>query len=124
MDDVAFPFTHNLRLEVLIKKEVCQWHVQHNGDPLERLQGRHGFAVLKLTDKARGDPRTLRQLHGRQAPRLAHMANLFPEIHGPSLLVAALEDGLALIIWAPPFSVQPGRGRLCPSPWLPRRRSP
>jgi len=81
MDDVAFPLTHNLGLQGLVDEKIRQWHIQHGGDPLERLQGRHGSAVLELTDKASGDPRTLGKLSGRQAPRLSHTSNPFPQIH-------------------------------------------
>jgi len=90
MDDVAFPLTHNLGLLVLVDEEIRQWHIQHGGDPLERLQGRHGSAVLELTDKASGDPRTLGKLNGCQATRLSHTLKLFPQIHWRSLpLVSA-----------------------------------
>src|SRR5215510_4122793 len=49
------------------------------------MQGRHGLAVLELTDKASGDSRTLGEFNSRQSPRLAHTSKLFPQMHVPSL---------------------------------------
>src|SRR4029453_8885551 len=49
------------------------------------MQGRHGLAVLELTDKARGDSSTLGEFNSSQSPRLAHTSKLFPQIHEPSL---------------------------------------
>jgi len=81
MDDVAFPFTHNLGLQVIGDEEIRQWYIQYGGDALECLQGRHGSTVLELTDKASGDPRTLGELNARQATRLSHVLQLFPQMH-------------------------------------------
>jgi hypothetical protein len=52
---------------------------------LESLQGRHGLAVLELTDKARGDPGTLGEFYCSQSSRLAHTSQLISQIHWPSL---------------------------------------
>src|SRR5262245_53838100 len=49
------------------------------------MQGRHGLAVLELTDKASSDSGTLGEFNGSQSPRLAHTSKLFPQMHGPSL---------------------------------------
>ena len=67
MDDTALLFTHHLRLQVLLKEEIRHRHTQHCGDALEGLQGRHGLAVLELTDKARGDSGTLGEFNIGQA---------------------------------------------------------
>src|SRR5262249_37671564 len=67
------------------EEEIRQRHTQHGGDALEGMQGRHGLAVLELTDKTRGDSGTLGEFNGRQSPRLAHTSKLFPQIHEPSL---------------------------------------
>src|ERR687896_483374 len=95
MDDMALPFTHHLRLQVLFEEKIRQRHTQHCGDAFECVQGRHSLAVLELTDKARGDPGTLGEFNGSQSPCLAHTSKLFPQIHWPSLtlLVAPGEPG-------------------------------